>query len=203
MKKKIIVFANHAAFFISHRLNIYKEAKKRGYDFLLITGKESSSIMESKSLKKIKEYKIKHKIVNFNSYSFNLFNDLISIIKIIIIIKKFKPDIFHTVAPKPNLYGGIIAKFLKLKFTVISFSGMGFLFTGNLSINNYIKKFLFETLLHFVYLNKNIFTIAQNKDDLNLLKKKYNLKQNIKLIKGGSGVDIKKLSTLKKKLTKT
>ena len=52
MKKKIIVFANHAAFFISHRLNIYKEAKKRGYDFLLITGKESSSIMESKSLKK-------------------------------------------------------------------------------------------------------------------------------------------------------
>ena len=26
--KKIIVFANHAAFFISHRLNIYKEAKK-------------------------------------------------------------------------------------------------------------------------------------------------------------------------------
>ena len=68
---------------------------------------------------------------------------------------------------------------------------MGFLFTGNLSINNYIKKFLFETLLHFVYLNKNIFTIAQNKDDLNLLKKKYNLKQNIKLIKGGSGVDIK------------
>ena len=48
---------------------------------------------------------------------------------------------------------------------------MGFLFTGNLSINNYIKKFLFETLLHFVYLNKNIFTIAQNKDDLNLLKK--------------------------------
>ena len=42
----------------------------------------------------------------------------------------------------------------------------------------------------------------KNKDDLNLLKKKYNLKQNIKLIKGGSGVDIKKLSTLKKKTNK-
>ncbi len=201
MKKKIIVFANHAAFFISHRLNIYKEAKKRGYDFLLITGKESSISMENKSLKKIKKYKIKHKIINFNSYSFNLFNDVKSIVNILIIINKFKPDILHTVAPKPNLYGGIIAKFLNLKFTVISFSGMGFLFTGNLSINNYIKKFLFETLLHFVYSNKKIYTIVQNKDDLNFLKKKYNLK-NIKLIKGGSGVDIKKLSNLKRKTNK-
>jgi|MDSW01.2.fsa_nt_gb glycosyltransferase involved in cell wall biosynthesis len=202
MKKKIIVFANHVAFFISHRLNIFIEAKKRGYEFLLITGKKSSGIMEKKSLNKIKKYKIQHKTINFNSYSFNILNDLMSIIKILIIIKKFKPDILHTVAPKPNLYGGIIAKFLNLKFTVVSFSGMGFLFTGNLSIVNYIKKFFFEALLHYVYLNKKIYTIVQNKDDLNFLRKKYDLKKNIQLIKGGSGVNLKKLTKIKRNKTK-
>ena len=37
--KKNSFLCNHASFFISHRLNIYLEAKKRNYDFLLVTGK--------------------------------------------------------------------------------------------------------------------------------------------------------------------
>ena len=51
MKKKILFLCNHASFFISHRLNIYLEAKKRNYDFLLVTGKSSSIEMEKKSTK--------------------------------------------------------------------------------------------------------------------------------------------------------
>lgn len=198
MKKKILVFANHSAFFVSHRINIFIEAKKRGYDFLLITGKASSKSMDNKSRNKIKKYKIKHKIVDFNSYEFNLFKDLKSIIKIFFIIKKFKPDIFHTVAPKPNLYGGIISKILGLKFTVMSFSGLGFLFTGNLSIKNYFKKLMYEICLIFVFLNKNLCVIVQNKHDLFFLKKKFNLLDRIKHIRGGSGIDLKMFNNIKK-----
>ena len=51
MKKKIMFFANHASFFISHRLNIFQEAKKKKYDFLLIIGKSSSKKMEKVALK--------------------------------------------------------------------------------------------------------------------------------------------------------
>ena len=57
MKKKILFLCNHASFFISHRLNIYLEAKKRKYDFLLVTGKSSSIEMEKKALKVIKKKK--------------------------------------------------------------------------------------------------------------------------------------------------
>ena len=73
MKKKILFLCNHASFFISHRLNIYLEAKKRKYDFLLLTGKCSSIEMEKKALKIIKK-KIPHKILKFNTNKLNLFN---------------------------------------------------------------------------------------------------------------------------------
>ena len=197
-KKRIIVFSNHVAFFLSHRINIFYEAQKRGYDFLLITGRESSKNMERESLKKIKKLKIRHKVFNFNSYSLNILNDIRSIFQILMIVGKLRPDIFHTVAPKPNLYGGLISKVLNLDYTVISFSGMGFLYTGNLSLLNYIKKIFFEIFLRIIFTNKKICIIVQNKSDYQLLKNKFNIKNNIKLIKGGSGIHLDKFLKIKR-----
>ncbi len=202
MKKKILFLCNHASFFISHRLNIYLEAKKRKYDFLLVTGKSSSIEMEKKALKVIKKKKIPHKILNFNSYKLNLFNDFSSILKLKNIISKYEPDIFHTVAPKTNLYGGIVSNFSKIKLTIISFSGMGFLFSGNLSFVNLVKKFFYTKILSFIFLNKKLKVIVQNKDDYLFLKEKYNLRDRVKLITGGSGIDLNKFNKLKIKKNK-
>ena len=44
-------------------------------NFLLVTGKSSSIEMEKKALQDIKKYKIPHKVLNFNSYKFNIIND--------------------------------------------------------------------------------------------------------------------------------
>jgi glycosyltransferase involved in cell wall biosynthesis len=202
MKKKILFLCNHTSFFISHRLNIYLEARKRKYDFLLVTGKSSSIEMEKKALKVVKKYNISHKILNFNSYRLNIIDDLSSIIQIKNIIKKYEPDIFHTVAPKTNLYGGIVSNFSKIKLTIISFSGMGFLFSGNLSLINIVKKFLYTKALNFIFINKNLKVIVQNKDDFFFIKKNYNLKERLKLIKGGSGIDLNKFDKLKIKKNK-
>ena len=113
------------------------------------------------------------------------------------IIKKYKPDIFHTVAPKTNLYGGIIAIFSKVKLTIISFSGMGFLYSGNLTLINLIKKFLYSKILKIIFLNKKLKVIVQNKDDYFIINNKYNLKKRVKLIKGGSGINLNKFNKLK------
>ena len=51
-KKKILFLTNHLAFFVSHRFNIFKEARKRSYKFLLVTGKYSSYKMEKIAKKK-------------------------------------------------------------------------------------------------------------------------------------------------------
>ena len=135
--------------------------------------------------------------MNFNSYNFNIINDSYSIIHLSNIIKKYKPDIFHTVAPKTNLYGGIVAIFSKVKINIISFSGMGFLYSGNLTFKNLIKKFLYSKILNIIFLNKKLKVIVQNKDDYYLIKNKYDLNKRVKLIKGGSGINLSKFNKLK------
>ncbi len=198
MKKKLMFFANHASFFISHRLNIYREAKKRKYKFLLIIGKSSSKKMEIIALRKLKKTKIPFIILDFNSYKFNFINDLKSIIKLFTLIKKFKPNIFHSVAPKPNLYGGLVSLFFPIDRTVISLSGMGFLFTGKLSFLNLLKKLLYLVCLKLIFLKKRLTVIVQNKDDYKYLINKFNISKKVKLIKGGSGIILDKFIKIKK-----
>jgi glycosyltransferase involved in cell wall biosynthesis len=202
MKKKLLFLSNHLAFFVSHRLNIFFEAKKRKYDFLLVTGKQSSKHMESIALKKIKSYDLTYKVLDLKSYKFDLFNDSMSLIKFYTIIKKYKPDIIHTVAPKTNLYGGIISFFFNIKLTVMSFSGMGFLFTNKLSFFNYIKKKIYLIILKIILKNKKLKIIVQNKTDYLFFKKHFMLKKNIVLIKGGSGIDLKSIQKVKNKNVK-
>ena len=86
MKKKLLFLSNHLAFFASHRLNIFFESKKRKYDFLLVTGKQSSKHMENIALKKIKSYDLKFKVLDLKSYKFDLFNDLIILSFLIYIV---------------------------------------------------------------------------------------------------------------------
>ena len=74
---------------------------------------------------------------------------------------------------------------------------MGFLFSGNLSFVNLVKKFLYTRMLSFIFLNKKLKVIVQNKDDYLFLKEKYNLRDRVKLISGGSGIDLNKFVNLK------
>ena len=81
---------------------------------------------------------------------------------------------------------------------------MGYLYTEkqyNLSL--LIKKFLFDKLLSFIFSKKKKKIIVQNNHDYLLLKKKFNLsKKNLIHITGGSGINIKKFSQIKRKKTK-
>jgi UDP-N-acetylglucosamine:LPS N-acetylglucosamine transferase len=122
---KILYIINHVAFFVSHRLPIALEAQKNGHKVALLTGKGASPEMESAALKKLKEAKIKHFLVDFKSDGINPFSEFFSLVKVILEIKKYAPDIIHSASPKGNLYAGLSAKFLKIKLLIISISGQG------------------------------------------------------------------------------
>ena len=67
MSKKILFISNHAAFFCSHRINLFKESIKKNYDFRLIFGNPASSKMEKNAFKILKQknqiYKINFSIL--------------------------------------------------------------------------------------------------------------------------------------------
>ena len=150
MKIKKILLTNHLSFFVSHRINIFFKSKEKSYNFL-VSGRASSNKMEKFAKEKVRKSKIKNKILNFNSYELSIFKDIKSIINLYFLIKNHRPNILHTVAPKTNLYGGLISLFLEIDKVILSFSGLGFLFTGKLSFINNCKKKAYIFLLRIIF----------------------------------------------------
>ena len=205
MIKKILFISNHASFFFSHRYNIFKEAKKRKIIFKLIFGTAASKLMDKIAIKKFKLDKIDYTKYKYTHNKISLKNDSISLMKIKNIINNYKPNVVHSASPKANLFAVILSKFFKeIKF-VISFSGLGYIFINyKSSIFLYFKNFIFIKILKIFLSNtKNVHLIMQNKDDLSLFKKILSLNnRNIHFVPGGSGVDLKKFNSKKKKFTK-
>jgi len=202
--KKLLFISNHAAFFVSHRLNIFKESKKNGYKFHLIFGSPASKKMEKYAIQKLKKLKVEFTKFNYSNNSFSLPNDLYALIKMLHLIIKYKPNIIHSASPKANIFAGILVRFLKNISLVMSFSGMGYFYTGKIvGLFFLFKKKIFENFLFFIFSKKKKKIIVQNTNDYYLLKKKFNISNNdIIKIKGGSGIDLKKYSKIKKRKTK-
>ena len=171
--KRLLFISNHAAFFVSHRLNIFKESQKNGYKFHLVFGSPASIKMEKYAIQKLKKLKVKFTKFNYSNNSFSFFNDLFSLIKMMYLIKQYKPDIIHSASPKANIYAGILAKLFNNVSLVMSFSGMGYFYTEKIgSLFFFFKKKIFDNLLFFIFTNKKKKIIVQNTNDYFLLKKK-------------------------------
>ena len=131
MKKKIVYLVNHVAFFVSHRLPLAIHAKKNGYQVVLVTGLAGSNSMETEAQKLLKKYDIEHIRVRMSVSSFNILTEFIGVLELTYNLIRIKPSIIHAVSTKGIIYGGILARLLRIKSLVISYAGMGYLFTGN------------------------------------------------------------------------
>ena len=150
----ILYIVNVDWYFISHRLVIAEEAKKNGYEVIVVaedTGR--SSEITDKGIKFINLY--------FSRSGTNPINELITLFKFFNLYKKIKPNIIHHITLKPVIYGSIIANYLRIKNTVNAVSGLGYNFTeGRISIISTIML----KLMKLGFKNNQIF-IFQNKED--------------------------------------
>ena len=184
MKKKIFFLVNTDSFFLSHRFDIAKKMIRSNYEVHIGTEFSKYKSLFLKSGIKIHE-------VNFFRNSFNLFKAFYSLIQIFFLLKKIKPDILHAISLKPVIFGGLISFITPIKSLVISVTGLGSMFINKGIFYNF-REYIFKTFYKVIFLFSNLKVILQNKDDLNYLIKKSNLKKkDVQIIKG-SGVNLNK-----------
>ena len=184
MKKKIFFLVNTDSFFLSHRFDIAKKMIRNNYEVHIGTefSKYKSLFLKSG---------IKTHEVNFFRNSFNLIKAFYSLIQIFFLLKKIKPDILHVISLKPVIFGGLISFITPIKSLVISITGLGSMFINKGIFYNF-REYIFKTFYKVIFLFSNLKVILQNKDDLNYLIKKSNLKKkDVQIIKG-SGVNLNK-----------
>tara|TARA_Y100000741_G_scaffold363950_1_gene353482 strand:- start:1198 stop:2334 length:1137 start_codon:yes stop_codon:yes gene_type:complete len=183
--KKLLIVVNSAKFFISHRLVLAENALSEGYNVQIAfpeTEEENLSIIRSKNLN--------YRILQMTRSGRNIFKEFLSFFSLLSVILKEKPDILHLVTIKPVLYGGLIAKFLKIP-TIFAISGMGHLYKKE---ENNILRIASNFIYKIILSNKKIRVIIQNKRDKEVLKSLGTLQDSKITLLPGSGVDLEEFS---------
>lgn len=178
---KILFVTNVDWFFISHRLVIAREAKRRGWEVCVAaedTGRKSE--IESEGIEFFD--------LRFSRGGTNIIGELIAIFKFINLYRKVKPDIIHHITLKPVIYGSIVAKFFNINGVVNAISGLGYTFTGN---RGGLLQRVILWLARYGFARSNVAVIFQNRNDKDTLISNHLLGNatRVYLIKG-SGVDL-------------
>ncbi len=184
--KKLFLVVNVDWFFLSHRLPVALEAKKRGYDVTVLAIEEEGRGDE------IRSHGLRFVPLPSSRGGKNVLDEIRLIRFLIKIYRVEKPDIVHHVAIKPVLYGSLAAKFVPVPKIVNAVSGFGTVF---IQPNPWSPIFQFvNNLYKFSFKNPRLHVIVQNEDDVAQLESFNSLAPHqIHLIKG-SGVDLKDFS---------
>lgn len=154
-KYKLLYFVSEDEYFISHKIEQVQDAIKKNIDVLVVTKfkKKEKQILNA-------GFKTKH--LDFDRKSLNPVKEFLCILKLAVIIFKYKPNIIQANALKPILYISLISYFLSKKTKIIlCVVGLGYLF-----IEKNKKNFLIKNIYLFIneiYFKKKKFNIRFSK----------------------------------------
>lgn len=188
-KRKIVYVVNVDWFFISHRLPLALEAKKRGYEVTIAT-KNTGRFRELESQ-------------GFTLYDLdiarsgtNVLKEFFSIIRLILILRKVKPDVIHNVTLKMSIYSSIATRFCHRAKVINAISGLGYNFTASRKTKS---QKVIDLLMKIAFKKRGFSFIFQNPDDQQLFQKlKFDDGNKFYLIKG-AGIDLDKFVFLERK----
>lgn len=179
MKNKIVFFITEDWTFVEHRFTLAKNLLKNKWDVAIL-----SRISEFEDL--INESGIKILPISISRKNINIISEFRNLYEVFRYLKKEKPAILHAVGIKPNIYGAILARLLKIKFVVLSIPGVGIAFhSSNIlrKIAQFIYKFTFRV-------HNNLRIIVQNDYDRDFLLNNRIVKSHKQITKiAGSGID--------------
>lgn len=181
---RILFVLNVDWFFISHRLPIALELIRQGYEVhiaAITTDKRSE--LEDLGI-------IVHPLV-MRRGNVSPIELLLNFFQMYSIIRKVRPDILHLITIKPNIFGGIAARILKVPRTVAAISGLGSVFVARGFVAS-VRRVLVKILYRLALKQRNLKVIFQNLNDKEILQTLIGLPEsNIEMIYG-SGVDLER-----------
>jgi len=179
--KRLLFVISEDYVFVSHRLFLGKYALEQGMHVGILCN-------TSKHKKLIEESGIEVFDWPFIRGSLNPINEIKSLWFVFITIKKFKPDIVHSVALKPIIYASIACRCLFIKRRVFALTGVGFVFSSDKMKAKFLRPAV-AAVLKWAFNGSLSRIIVQNSDDRVLLASK-NIAdpESVHLIRG-AGVD--------------
>ena len=180
-KYKLLYFVSEDEYFLSHKIDQAYAALKNNFEVLVVCNfTDKEKIIQSHG------FETEH--ISINRGSINPLREFYCIIKLCMIIIKFKPDLIQSFALKPILYTSIISKLFRKLRMIFCVVGLGYIFISEKKSSK-ILKFIYVNLIN-IFLKKNkIFFIFQNKEDKSIFKENNITKFAKTTVIYGSGVN--------------
>jgi galacturonosyltransferase len=175
MKRKILFLVNHEIVIYNFRKEIVEKIIEMGDEVYI-------SSPHGKKIEKLIKLGAIHLPIKIKRRSINIFADIILIFNYLKTIKKVKPSIILSFTIKPNIYGGLISRLLKIPI-IMNITGLG----SSVENNNYFK-FIIFFLYKLALKNKNL-VFFQNQENIEFMVKHRLIKENYQLLPG-SGVNL-------------
>lgn len=185
-KKKLCVLlvANCTWYLYNFREELIKDLQRKNYKLILASPFD-------KYHKKISKYFFNRENLFLIRGSENPIMEIISLIHLLFIFIKYKPDLVHNFTIKPCIYGSIISRILGIKNTINHITGLGPSFYSSRLKIKFINLILMPIYKYAFDNKKNkIINIFHNNSDRNTFIKKGISKEENTITIGGSGVNI-------------
>jgi len=180
---KIVISINTTWNIFNFRMGLIKALQSQGHQIIALSPKDEY-------VERLEEMGVQHIPVKLDQKGINPFKDLNLIKQYHTVFKSIRPDLILSYTIKPNIYGNLAARRLKIP-TINNISGLGTLFI-NTNITSYIGKLLYKIGLSS---SKHVF--FQNHEDKDLfIQSRFTSDKNSSVIPG-SGVDIKHFKSSK------
>ena len=185
-KLKIMILGTVPNDLLNFRADLIKDFVNKNYEVVAV-----SSQLDSNSYNHLSKLGIKYESIYLKRHGLSLTGDIKTLLNLLKIFKKQKPDLVLAHGIKLVIWGGISAYIKNIKFFAL-ITGLGFAFQGRSVRRKFLTKLV--SFLYWVALKNAKAVIFQNEDNRNLFIKKNIVPRSKTFIVNGSGVDIKKFS---------
>lgn len=178
----LLFVVNNPAFFMSHRVPVAVAAQKAGYDVHVAT-------MDGPAVADIQALGMTHHAIPMTRSGKHPLQELGTLLALVRLFRRLRPDVVHLVTIKPVLYGGIAARIARVPGMVAAISGLGFVFLSN-SLKMRLVRAVVARLYRIALGHPNSRVIFQNANDRDLLKSLGAVREDQVVIIRGAGVDL-------------
>ena len=180
---KILIICNYSSGLYTFRGMLIQELIKKGHIVKAIVP-EIADEHEKEAEKNLEKLQCMLKRVPMERRGMNPVHDLTLMKAYYKIVKNMKPDLVLTYTIKPNIYGGMVCRILKVPY-VVNITGLGTAFQGN----GMLKKLV--TGMYKTALKKVKVVFFENVENRNTFVNEKIIQKNKTHVLAGAGVDLK------------
>ena len=180
-KPKLLYLVTEDWYFCSHRLPIATAARDAGFEVVVATRVQNhAEEIRSRGFRTIP--------IRLRRKETRPWREMGSVLELVRLYRREKPDLVHHVAMKPVLYGSLAARLSSVPCVVNALAGLGYVFASNESRAGAMRPFIRMALARALSVsNSNV--VVQNPDDARILVQAGVPGKSIRVIRG-SGVDL-------------